>query len=146
MQMTRIGAAIPALTAFLACTDPSDVEMAKGPWLFLSHAVPPTSVMDALYHGPVALDSSGCFRLQDRDFPERHTVIWPFRARLVDRGGALVLLDEQGADLGRIGDSFRLGGGEVPQEIGLGFLAPELVEPARTRCPGRYWVVGEVVR
>jgi hypothetical protein len=73
-------------------------------------------------------------------------VIWPFGSRLVERGGVLVVLDDQGDDVGRIGHSFGLGGGEVREEMGLGFVARKLREPARTRCPGRYWVVGEVVR
>ncbi len=38
-----------------------------------------------LYRGPVALDSSGCFRLET--FPEHHTVIWPFGSHVVERGG-----------------------------------------------------------
>lgn len=111
--------------------------------LLLTQATEPEVSMDALYTGPVTADAGGCLRL---DTAEGVTVVWPkgFRARSSD--GGTVIENAGGRAVGRVGDSFRLGGGEVPfLHEGLGFT-PTDQELAASRCPGKFWIVapGEV--
>lgn len=110
--------------------------------LFLTLEEEQTVVMDALFEGRVTLDDAGCLRL---DGPDAHTVVWPKDFELTVEDGTLAVRDDEGRPVGRIGGSFRLGGGEVPvlhEGIPLG---PEAVEEAETRCPGRFWIVGEAL-
>jgi hypothetical protein len=82
----------------------------------------------------------GCLRL---DTPDTHTVIWP---KGFDLGADLRVRDDRGAVVGRIGGAFRLGGGEVPSlHDGIPLSEADRVR-AGSRCPGRFWIVGEVLR
>lgn len=108
--------------------------------LFLTQQEEQTVVMDALFEGRVTLDDAGCLRLGSS---ARHTVIWPKGFTLVGDGGGLAVEDAGGRVVGRVGGDFRLGGGEVPFLHDGIDLAPEAVEEAEARCPGRYWIVGE---
>ena len=112
-----------------------------GETFFLVSPIKPNAVMDALFQGEIAEDSSGCIRLQP---PSGATVVWPKGFSLdVTSAGARVL-DEDGMEVGVIGSTFRFGGGEVPLlHEGLGF-PPTKAAQIQSRCPGRFWIVGEV--
>jgi hypothetical protein len=109
--------------------------------IFLVQAAPPAAVMDALFQGRVSRDLQGCLRMEG--LGDRHTVIWPHGFTLVERGGELFVRDAAGRDVGRIGGSFRFGGGES-STLHQGLLSDESRQLAESRCPGRYWIVGEV--
>lgn len=117
------------------------LSLGGGETLFFTQTVVPDAVMDALFQGRVSRDVAGCLRL---DLDDRHTVIWPKGFSLDRRPGHLVVLDAGGDAVGRIGGHFRLGGGEVPfLHAGIP-LSDADRERAEARCPGRYWIVGEV--
>lgn len=106
--------------------------------IFLVQRVEPTVVMEALFEGRVVPDSAGCLRLAG---PDPATVVWPYGARL----DGLTVRDAAGRTIGRIGGPFRLGGGEVPAlHTGIPLSAAE--REAARRCPGRFWIVGDVPR
>lgn len=109
----------------------------------LTQVMEPEVVMDALYTGGVSADAGGCLRL---DGPDDATVVWPkgFGVRSAD--GGIVVVDASGQVVGRTGDDFRLGGGEVDElHEGLGFTAADRALAA-ARCPGKFWIAtaGEV--
>lgn len=134
----------PALALLAACASPSEVEPdPNAAILFLVQETKPESVMEALYEGRVVTDDEGCIRL---DFDVRHTVVWPFGFRLVERGDERIVRHEDGHDVGTLGGDFKLGGGEVPDLPERGVLPPVLRSAALERCPGRFWLVGEVPR
>lgn len=106
--------------------------------VFLSMRTNPAAHMDALFVGAVVVDEGGCLRL---DSPDRHTVVWPVGYGLTTAGGTIRILDAQGDLVGRVGESFRLGGGEVTSlRDAMGFTAADRAL-ATTHCPGRYWIV-----
>jgi hypothetical protein len=112
------------------------------PALFFVQGAPATSVMDALFQGRVARDAVGCLRLENQG--DRHTVVWPHGFTIAERDGELFVKDAAGREVGQIGGSFRFGGGETPAlHAGLN-LSDESRQLAESRCPGRYWIVGEV--
>lgn len=94
--------------------------------------------MDALYQGRVTRDEEGCLRLET---PDRHTVLWPAGAKFYTRDGEFHIVDAAGREVGTIGGTFGLGGGETA-ELGTHLLAADDYRLAKERCPGRYWVVG----
>ncbi len=108
--------------------------------LMLVQDAPQAAVMQALYVGKVVRQGE-CLRLERP--VEGHTVVWPHGFSL---GGPQrdVVMDNRGRPLGRIGESFRLGGGEVPTLWEGGPVSESVRREALRRCPGRYWLVGEI--
>lgn len=109
--------------------------------VFLTQATPPGAVMEALYEGRVYRDEQGCLRLETMS-GMGHTAVWPYGFTLETRGGASHVVDPRRRSIGRVGGSFRFGGGEVPSAEWAD-LTTEQRALAQSRCPGRYWVVGE---
>jgi len=108
--------------------------------IFLALSEPPNAHMDALFNGTVTIDAAGCIRLQNA---ERSTVVWPYGFTLDDSDDQLRVRDASGRVLGRVGGTFRFGGGHVP-ELHEGIdLTQAQRERARTSCPGDFWIVGD---
>ena len=91
---------------------------------------------DALYQGRVVRDEQGCLRTEG---PGQYTVVWPYGYQLVERGGKLHVQDAQGNDVGKIGGSFKFGGGEM-QTIDHLPISTQKRERAVGSCPGRFWL------
>ena len=109
---------------------------------FLVQPIVLNAAMEALFLGQVVRDQAGCIRLQR---PDDATVVWPKEFTLVRRSAGEWVLNESGQEVGSIGQSFRLGGGEVPYlHEGLGF-SPDEAKQVHDRCPGRFWIVGAVL-
>ena len=140
---------VPILAlALAACasgeTDPtalrSDLDVEAT--LFLAQTRPADAVMDALFVGVIERDAQGCLRLAGEG--DRPTAVWPYRFTLAAQGAGVVVRDPGGREVGRIGGSFRLGGGEVSAlHEGIPLPAGQR-ERAAERCPGRFWIVGDV--
>lgn len=131
-----------------ACTDrvtnSSDRALLSldGDTYFVRQVQEPDAVMEALFQGQVVEDKGGCLRLQG---PSPSTVVWPFGSTLEPRSDGDRVLDGEGNELGRIGGVFRFGGGHVPfLHEGLGFSKADVTR-IQARCPGRFWIVGEIL-
>lgn len=147
MRSPLLSAVAPVLVclAALACGSPAGDD--DGPTLaaaadpsavvFLAQDAPPSLGMDALYQGRVLRDAQGCLRLEAWD---QRTVIWPHGYTLEARGGALRVKDAQGREVGTVGGSFRMGGGEIPSLDYVEHLSTEKRARATESCPGGYWV------
>lgn len=145
MRRTLLSAGAPLLACIaLAACDPS--ASTGGPSriladlrsvVFLTQETTPAAFMDALFTGRITRDAQGCLRL---DTSERHTVVWPHGYTLESRGDGLLVRDEQGREVGTVGGSFRVGGGEVPSLDYVEHLSPEARTQAAESCPGRYWL------
>ncbi len=108
--------------------------------LMLVQSAAQDAVMQALYVGKV-VQQGECLRLERP--VEGHTVVWPHGFSLGGRRRDFVM-DDRGRPVGRIGESFRLGGGEVPTLWEGGPVSESDRRHALSRCPGRYWLVGEI--
>lgn len=138
-----------AATAVLAaaCSSPEDV-LSFDPLdfqeqtgiVFIRQNETPTAVMEALFEGRVIADAAGCLRF---DSPDPATVVWPKDFTMVRSGSEMLVRDPVGREIGRVGGTFRLGGGEVSSLQGAAMSAADR-QRADTRCPGRYWIVGDV--
>jgi hypothetical protein len=135
--------------AFAACSsaqdsivfDPLQFQERTGV-VFVAQNVVPDAVMEALFEGRVVADHAGCLRL---DSPDPATVVWPKGFTISENGGTLRVRDARGRDVGDVGGTFRLGGGEVQAlHEGIGVSAADR-QRAETHCPGRYWIVGDVL-
>ncbi|HEU0300799.1 MAG TPA: hypothetical protein VFR37_15160 [Longimicrobium sp.] len=137
-------AALLCLAAAAACAASAD----GGPTgedpsgtLFFSQTEVPNAYMQALFDGRIYRDAAGCLRLELQGNPH-DTAVWPYGFTLDDRGGELHVLDAGGRSIGRVGGHFRFGGGEQDSVKWLR-VSERQRELARTRCPGKYWVVGQ---
>ena len=107
--------------------------------LFITQNEVPNAVMEALFVGRVTVDHEGCVRLASAD---PATVIWPHQFTL----DGTTVRDHYGAAIGHIGGEFRLGGGEIGSlHSGIKLSSADRAL-ALDRCPGRFWIVGEVPR
>lgn len=123
----------------LQTLDTSDPET-----VFLALSETPTAVMEALFQGRVIRDAAGCLRL-DAPAPDGATVVWPHGFTLQETGDELRVLDTGGGIVGRIGEMFRFGGGFV-QALHEGIPLTDADRAlAISRCPGAYWIVGDIL-
>ena len=103
---------------------------------FVTRTQEPAAYFDALALGIIAPDSSGCLRIADAGGP---SVIWPrgYRLELGARGAEII--DFAGRPVGRLGTSFRLGGGELStlDHVALSEADREVLQ---AKCPGLYWI------
>ena len=144
--IVRAGAALAVAMALAACS----ASGGGGPSLtgnenpdatvFLAQNIRPDAVMEALYVGRVVRDEQGCLRTESEGGA---LVIWPYGSSLQARDGGLYVRIEEGRSIGRIGGSFRMGGGYVPAAA-FEHLSPSDRALAESRCPStHYWVVGD---
>ena len=95
----------------------------------------------ALVLGATFVGAAGCLRLSGDD---PSTVVWPVGFSVKSDAADLAILDKSGRLVGRVGGSFRLGGGHVPQlHDGIPMSAADR-DLAHAQCPGRFWIVGDV--
>ncbi|MGE0440313.1 MAG: hypothetical protein AB7L66_08970 [Gemmatimonadales bacterium] len=105
--------------------------------LFLAQKEGSRDVMDALFDGVVSLDAAGCYRLGLQD---QVTMIWPAGYRLIPTVEGPAVVNAQGVEIGRIGSTFRLGGGIVGT-IPSGLLPSDALRRlALQQCPGSFWI------
>jgi hypothetical protein len=106
--------------------------------IFVAQNVVPVAVMEALFEGRVIADAAGCLRF---DSPDPATIVWPKGFTISESAGTMIVRNDAGRQIGQIGGSFRLGGGELS-------LVQDVSDADRQRlessCPGRYWIVGDV--
>ena len=133
---------IAMIAALAACTPVPPTNVDRDDVIFLTEAAPATVQMEALYKGNVVADGAGCLRLAGTG--EQHTVVWPFGFERRTRDGAAQVVDTRGRVVGQIGGAFTFGGGEVPTLHAGIALSDAQRGVALERCPGRYWIVGEV--
>lgn len=140
LALSAAACASPADPGPVEITSAENIEARIGPSVtFLTLKVDMAESMSALFEGEVVLDDAGCLRLGSPDGP---TAVWP-RGYGFETGLGIRILDAGGSVVGRVGGSFRLGGGEVPSlHDGLGFTQADR-DLAAAHCPGRYWIIGE---
>lgn len=108
-------------------------------FVFLTQNRQPSGAMEALFSGSVIADAVGCFRLNSE---EGATVVWPLNYSLDTSGDVPRVLNDEGSEVGMVGQAFVLAGGlvnELPDA--MGFTARDR-ERAQV-CPGRYWIVND---
>jgi hypothetical protein len=108
--------------------------------VFVRQNVTPDAVMEALFEGRVVMDAAGCLRL---DSPDASTIVWPEGFAMTVSSEEMLVHDAGGREIGRVGGTFRLGGGQLTSLQNVGVSAGDR-QRAETHCPGIYWVVGDV--
>lgn len=145
----RVVAAAWVAVAAVGCSDPATAPLGddglrahdQAGVTLLTQNVVQDVVMEALFQGRVVADDAGCLRL---DSPDHHTVVWPQGYTAQGVFGNVWIRDSDGAVVGRVGESFSLGGGEVTElSDAMGFSQADR-DLAEDLCPGRYWIVGIV--
>lgn len=96
--------------------------------------------MEALSEGELVVKDD-CLYVMGRDGRVGSLIIWQPDYFLNDNAGTIEVLDRQGEVVARVGETIRLGGGEVP----LRSFEQYLREPLPSQCSGPYWLMGEVV-
>jgi hypothetical protein len=138
----HVAAAVAVLAVLPACTPVTPIGVDASSVVFLTETAPATFHMEALYKGNVVADAAGCLRLAGTG--DQHTVVWPFGFELRPHNSGANVVDAQGRVIGEIGGAFTVGGGEVPALHDGIALSEEQKAVAREKCPGRYWIVGDV--
>jgi hypothetical protein len=114
-----------------------------GSIVFVTQSGARSEMMTALFDGEIVLDAAGCLRVVSNG---AESIIWPKGFTLAELGTDYLVRDADGRDVGRIGGRFRLGGGSIPTLHGSVPISAEDRDRVLRSCPGRYWLVGSVVR
>ncbi len=138
MKWLRFAFAILAFSATVTgCTG---AEVANGVH-FLEQRPSDAPDMTALLDGQLVL-SEKCLVIQGEEARSAHTAIWPSGFSLAVQGESVRVLNGDREIVARVGDTIRVGGGEIPQ------LSPEAFEAnfsgSPTGCAAPYWVVGSI--
>lgn len=99
----------------------------------------PRTMLAALVDGTLVL-VDGCLRVR-RANGTSDLVIWPPEVALRTDGGAIQIVDAGGRVAARVGAPIAMGGGQLSTVPSHG-----LREAPPARCPGPYWLTGEIAR
>lgn len=104
----------------------------------------PRAVMQALARGRLTLDDD-CLRISSGSY-DGNLLIWPPDYSFRATGGNVRILDEENRVVAKTGDRIEVGGGEVPGRSlrNIAYVGKSLGQKILRRCPGPYWLVGEV--
>lgn len=95
-----------------------------------------SNVMLALLQGVLTRDNDGYLRVYNE------LIIWPYGYTYQMRGNDIWILDENNTSIFKVGDSIKIGGGEVPKEWAEAKIGQVLPE----NCDGPYWLMGSYVK
>lgn len=108
---------------------------------------PNRAVMEALIVGRLHV-IDGCLHLigEGEDL-DGAVVIWPPETtmRMTDEG-LVEIIDHAGELIVRQGEYLEMGGGFAASVEGIEFDDPEIGARLAERCPGSYWIAGDIVR
>ena len=86
--------------------------------------------LDALLSGELVLDD-GCLRVHDT------LILWPYGYTLEIEGGDILVVNEHGEWVAKVGDRVRMGGGHISAEFAEEKIGRSLPEG----CTGPFWLV-----
>lgn len=114
--------------------------------LFPRHETPVGGPMpQAATTGYLVVDEAGCLRLTYSG-SYNNVLVWPPDYSLKAAGGEVLVLNEEGETVARVGDKVHLGGGEVGTSLeGIEALSERTRRELQESCPGSYWLVSEVI-
>ena len=118
--------------------NPAEATSESGPTIFFPQQPPvegEREMMTAMIGGQLRL-GDGCLRAG-----AGHLLVWPPGWSLSTENDRIEILNGTGQVVARVGEEVRMSGGEVPFIEGA--ARTQLKIPAD--CPGRYWIVGDVV-
>ena len=136
--------AIVLITA-IACSDNSTNNSSPAPCFPVQKAG--LDEMESLGGGKLELDN-GCLRM------DKYLLIWPHGFSLRTEGEEILVIDDGGQVVARVGDKITVGGGEitdssfnVPGKTAKEFIEESIIgQPLPDDCTGPYWIVGETVK
>jgi hypothetical protein len=146
-RATPIGAAlrVSVVSLAVASCSPTAPEQHEAPGgiIFFNQTRTAHTAPAAVIEAVVGVDQAGCLRLTST--LEQATLIWPTGFSWVQIGAEIWIRDERGRETARIGSRLRLAGGFVAtldERLALTSTARRL---ASSSCPGKYWLVTEVL-
>lgn len=101
-------------------------------------AGPDSVSMQALLVGKLILVKD-CLRVQDSD-NNNYLLIWPQGFSLSTEGKSIQISDDTGQLIVQVGDSIKVGGGEIPPEQ----IENYVVQTLPNDCSGPYWIVASI--
>lgn len=103
--------------------------------LFPTQKDPNPDVMRALLIGELVLED-GCLRV------DGYLLVWPHGFSIITKDEVIQVIDDNSQPIARVGDKLNVGGGECAKPCK--FIAKTSAQLPSDRCPGPYWIVGEI--
>lgn len=97
--------------------------------------------MLALLEGKLIL-SERCLRIESSGGGESHAAIWPVGYSFSADEAGVHIISASTQVVARVGNTIRVGGGEVPHPSDEAFAQGYLGD---SQCPGTYWIVSDDV-
>lgn len=142
MKFKQIGINLFLLFIFIiipfvltSCRD----NMNSSPLFFPTWADPDSSYPTASFNGWLALDKNS-LRLKSLYFGKGYLIIWPYGYSLKTENGQILILNNNGEAVAKVGDRIKGTGGEIPLES----VEQLLGKPLPNKYGGPYCVIGEI--
>ena len=97
--------------------------------------------------GKLVLDDRGCLRIKASADASGEVPLWPSYYSLDTSDERVRVLDEEGRTVAEVGETMAAGGGSVSKAVlqQEGYMRERTRRELLERCPGAYWLVGEVI-
>ena len=99
----------------------------------------PNAFMDALLVGKLEL-ANNCLRVSDQN-NKSFLLIWPQGFSVRVNHNITEVVDGKGQLIAQVGDSLRVGGGEMPAQ----HITEYVLQPLPDKCPGPYWIISDEI-
>lgn len=117
-----------------------------GAIVFLNQGDPGADMPSMADGGVLSVDERGCLRLLQPAVDPDPLPVWPPGYSLDAAGdGPARILDGEGRVVARVGDEIGVGGGPTSSLEEVADADERRLREIRERCPGAYFIVGEVV-
>lgn len=114
--------------------------------VFLNQSASVDGIPTTVDSGELAVDRKGCLRMGPQgDRRPNFVPVWPPGYSLDAGGERMRILDGEGRVVARVGDEIRVGGGPASSLETVVDVDEQQGREIRERCPGTYFIVGEVL-
>lgn len=131
-----------------AATAPETTAVSElgGDVVFLNQSESVDHIPTSMGGGELAVDGKGCLRMGPQgDRRPNFVPVWPPDYSLDAGGERMRILDGEGWVVARVGDEIRVGGGPASSLEAVVDVDEQQGREIRERCPGSYFIVGEVL-
>jgi hypothetical protein len=103
---------------------------------------PASQHMDSLATGKLVAEGNILGVKSGWFFDKGDVLIWPYGYSLGTQNARICVIDSEGQVVAKVGDSIKLGGGEISREL----AEEQIGRPLPSDISGSFWLIGSVIK